>query len=127
MWKQSLLGMALVLPFAGCANLHVTKVTEQKRATGDDRFVKGFRYYLSRPYVIVKAPVLVSEHTELYSMVDRSPEPAPAQLGQLPKPAENPWRAETVFRVNPASGGFESVTEEELTRLKKAVAADSGV
>jgi hypothetical protein len=125
MWKESLLGIALVLPVAGCANLTVTKISEQKRATGEDRHVKGFRYYLSRPYVIVKAPVLVSEHTELYSMVDRSP--APAQLGQLPIPSENSLRAEKFYRVNPASGTFESVTEEELARLKKAIAANSGV
>jgi hypothetical protein len=57
--KSLLLGL---IALCGChANLEVRKV--QPGCHGDS--VKGYRYYLGRPYVVVKSPILVSETLEL--------------------------------------------------------------
>jgi hypothetical protein len=37
----------------GCANVKVNKVSVEDRLSGNDLNVKGFRYYLNRPYVVV--------------------------------------------------------------------------
>lgn len=119
MWRRNFVGLtAASLLVAGCANLHVTKVTAEKRCTEEDRHVKGFRYYLSRPYVVVKAPVLVCETSVLYVVKDKDAkgEPVPA-----PKPKEE------VSRINPASGVFESVSDAELAVLRRLMEKDPGV
>jgi hypothetical protein len=57
MRKWSVLSLVMVGMIVGCTSrLAVKKVAEE----GDDR-VTGFRYYLSRPYVVVQQPILVSE------------------------------------------------------------------
>ena len=38
---------------AGCANVKVRKVDVDKRIAGKDHHVRGFRYYLNRPYLVV--------------------------------------------------------------------------
>jgi hypothetical protein len=111
MWRHLTFGLALCSAFTGCANLEVKKVSEAKRVDGKDH-AKGFRYYLARPYVVVKAPILVSESSTLYVLADRPTAPALSQSG----PA---FGAETVSRVNPASGAFESVSDAELAALRR--------
>lgn len=54
-----LFALALTQTF-GCANVKVKKVSVEDRAVGNDRHVKGFRYYLNRPYLVVSDRVEVS-------------------------------------------------------------------
>jgi hypothetical protein len=53
---------------AGCANLNVKKVPVGERASGTDK-EKGFRYYLNRPYLVVKVPILIAEWSQLVRVV----------------------------------------------------------
>jgi hypothetical protein len=52
--------ICLLLTLAGCANVKVHKVDLQDRVTGADDKVKGFRYYLTRPYLVLATRVTVS-------------------------------------------------------------------
>jgi hypothetical protein len=53
---------ALVLiASAGCANLEAKKVPLADRLTGKDEHIHGFRYYLSRPYIVVAQRVCVGQ------------------------------------------------------------------
>lgn len=54
--------MALPLAALGCANLEAKKVPLADRLTGKDDRVHGFRYYLSRPYVVVSERVCVGQN-----------------------------------------------------------------
>jgi hypothetical protein len=45
----------------GCANVHVQKVSVEKRMAGTDHHVCGFRYYVSRPYVVVDQAIPVAK------------------------------------------------------------------
>jgi hypothetical protein len=119
MWRHVFLSLALFSAVGGCANLEVKKVSEAKREAGEDH-VKGFRYYLARPYVVVKAPVLVSESSTLYVVSDRPTAPGLSQ--SLPPPG-----VEQVCRINPASGAFENVSDAELNALRLLVAEPGGV
>jgi hypothetical protein len=62
MYKYVIICAALL---TGCADLQVRKIDPVQREHGLDTHVKGFRYYLSRPYVVVKNWVPVSEHVSL--------------------------------------------------------------
>jgi hypothetical protein len=53
------LTLSAVLALAGCANLVAKKVPIADRLSGTDDKVHGFRYYLSRPYVVVSQRVCV--------------------------------------------------------------------
>jgi hypothetical protein len=101
-------GLLATLPLAGCANLQVKKVAEYKRLSGEDEHVKGFRYYLSRPYVVVRAPILVSEVVTTYAV--HQPPKCPNELGK-----------EQVTRINSSSGALESVSEQELKHLRRLI------
>ena len=46
-------GLMAAAAAAGCANVHVKKVPVELRAAGQDHHVHGFRYYLTRPYIVV--------------------------------------------------------------------------
>ena len=37
----------------GCAGLEAHRVPLPKRMSGEDAHIHGFRYYLSRPYLVV--------------------------------------------------------------------------
>lgn len=65
-----LLLLVAALPAAsGCSNLVVKKVPLEDRACGaDDQ--KGFRYYMNRPYLLVKKNILISERKSLVPMND---------------------------------------------------------
>ena len=67
MSKSSLrIGLAAAVVVAvtgatGCSNLVVKKVPLDKRIEGRDDHVKGFRYYLNRPYLAVNDKVFLGE------------------------------------------------------------------
>jgi hypothetical protein len=63
-WSVGAVGLAMAL-LVGCASMKVTKVPVGSRDTKADECIKGFRYYLSRPYVLVKEPIPVSTDTML--------------------------------------------------------------
>lgn len=65
MAKVLLVG-CLLIAVCGCAKLEVTKITPSQRALGCADCVKGMRYYMSRPYVSIKRPILVVSTSELY-------------------------------------------------------------
>jgi hypothetical protein len=48
----------------GCANVDVRKVPLDKRVSNCDQHVNGFRYYLSRPYVVLKARIELGQVCE---------------------------------------------------------------
>jgi hypothetical protein len=50
-----------LVAMAGCANLEARKVPLPDRLSGTDDRYKGFRYYLSRPYIVVSRRVCVSQ------------------------------------------------------------------
>src|SRR5437879_2146571 len=52
--------LTVALCAAGCANVAVKKVPVAAHAAGTDAPITGVRYYLSRPYVVVKNRVLLS-------------------------------------------------------------------
>jgi hypothetical protein len=56
-----------VVVVAGCANVKVKKVDLERRLAGKDNHVRGFRYYLSRPYLVVTRQVHVA--TQLIPVV----------------------------------------------------------
>jgi hypothetical protein len=51
---------------AGCTEMQVRKITASSRACGSDANIKGMRYYLSRPYVLVNRPILITERRQLF-------------------------------------------------------------
>jgi hypothetical protein len=59
-------GTTLLL--AGCSNLIVSKVPMDKRLANEDDHIHGFRYYLSRPYVVVLKPVPLTQTQVLVAM-----------------------------------------------------------
>jgi len=57
---QAAMALIALAQLLGCANVKVHKVSVEDRAAGADRHVKGFRYYLNRPYIVVSERVPVS-------------------------------------------------------------------
>jgi len=55
-------GVALICAatIVGCANVKVKKVSVKDRLSGNDAHVRGFRYYLNRPYVVVPQQVPIA-------------------------------------------------------------------
>jgi hypothetical protein len=119
MWRHVAIGFALWSAGVGCACLEVKKVSEEKRQAGSDH-VKGFRYYLSRPYVVVQAPILVCESSTLYVVSDRPEHLTVPPAEDKTRPGKPPELGqEKILRINPASGAFESVSDVELAALRK--------
>lgn len=58
--KCLLCAIVLVVTMAGCSNLDARKVSLEDRMSGEDKKVKGFRYYVSRPYVVVTGQIQVA-------------------------------------------------------------------
>lgn len=75
LWKCSV--MILLVVSAGCANVRVKKVPLDKRAEGTDAKLEGFRYYLGRPYIVVKERIPVSSESELMYLVRYAPKNPP--------------------------------------------------
>lgn len=68
------LAMAVVAA-AGCSGLEAQRVPLSKRLEGKDDCVHGFRYYLSRPYLVVSKPVEVATGDTLAILTEVSDEP----------------------------------------------------
>lgn len=85
---------------AGCANLEVKKVPLAERTANVDH-EQGFRYYLNRPYIVVKKPITISETISLVRVK------GPDQLAtkSSPKTDGNSTRQQT----NPSHTGMETV------------------
>lgn len=112
-------GIAVLL--AGCANLKVTKITPEERDSGKDHHVKGFRYYLSRPYVVVKQPIKVSEERSLL-LVDQDKDP----FNGLHKTLHADWlnqavEAGAVKSVDPSTAATVPVSPAELAAMRSAL------
>jgi hypothetical protein len=60
----AVVALAVLGALGGCANMDVKKVPLAKRAANADH-EEGFRYYLNRPYVVVKKPILIAESRSL--------------------------------------------------------------
>jgi hypothetical protein len=137
--QSALLASAVVL--TGCANLEVRRVPNGERAAGCDR-QEGFRYYLNRPYVVVKEPILVMERRTLVKVDGASLAPGKGGPEKPPPPKEvrmtflDGPRAGQTFRLgdlpveNPASNGVRLVSPQELQTIQdrlKAMAAPGDV
>src|SRR5260370_21521576 len=67
--------LCLSLSLAGCANVKVHKVDLHDRMTAADDKVKGFRYYLTRPYLVVASRVMVSRsYIPVWVAIPKGPE-----------------------------------------------------
>ncbi len=124
---------------AGCSNLEVKKVPVSERVVNQDH-QEGFRYYLNRPYLVVKKPILI---TETFSLVkvdpvraapNNAPKPTPGASGAIDAGQtrltflDGPRRGQSVrladLRVEtPASGEPRSVSPAELQRMGAALAS----
>ncbi|HLJ97542.1 MAG TPA: hypothetical protein VKU02_30560 [Gemmataceae bacterium] len=79
-WEFLVGATVLAATFAGgCANLEVKKVPLDERAAHQDN-EQGFRYYLNRPYLLVKKAILVKETRSLV-IVKNKETPAQSTLG----------------------------------------------
>ncbi len=76
------LGLAVLSTLGGCANLDVKKVPVAERAAHRDQ-ERGFRYYLNRPYLVVKKPIVIAEKRSLVKV-----DPAVVAPYQVPRPAK---------------------------------------
>lgn len=78
------LGIGLMLlASTGCAGLEARKVSLDKRLAGADTHVQGFRYYLSRPYLVVNERICVTkmhEETVLGELGPRADAAAPEMV-----------------------------------------------
>jgi len=94
---------------SGCSYLKVTKVGVNRRASECDGHIKGFRYYLSRPYVAVLKPIPVRRETEFVVLDPHSPHAdIEAELKKTFAPAP----------ATPAAADVAPMTEQELARVR---------
>jgi hypothetical protein len=100
---------------AGCAQMQVTKVSAEKRAHDGDKHVKGFRYYLARPYVLVKNKITVSAETSLLVFPAGEVEKG---LDRLLASAD----AAPLAVFNPRSGALDRVSEEQWGAMRALLA-----
>jgi hypothetical protein len=83
-WKG--LALAAGLGLTGCANLSVQKVPVHKLQVGGDGHIKGFRYYVSRPYLVVPDKLVIAVAYEdaflaqTISTVENDSLPRPTQV-----------------------------------------------
>ena len=99
---------------AGCSNLEVKKVPVADREAHAD-YQEGFRYYLNRPYLVVKKPILISE---AYSLVKVDPAlmaPPAAELAPPPMPGAAPSKG-----AAPGGAGRGRNTQPTVTFLDGA-------
>lgn len=76
--RHSLLALLLIAGAGGCANLEARKVPLDKRLEGRDHHIGGFRYYLSRPYLVVNERICVTKVQEEATLGELQPNPDPA-------------------------------------------------
>lgn len=118
-----------ILLMAGCAQLRVNKITADERACGEDHKVKGFRYYLSRPYVLVKDDILVKQDETLLVVDLSDMEIRPDVLQQLMGCADGQVQLLDVVqskgaqRVDGSTGELTPVKHEEMVAMRQMIAA----
>src|SRR5262249_50472541 len=101
---------------AGCADLVVRKVPVDQRAVGADDHVDGFRYYLSRPHVLVKEKIEVSR-TESLVLIEK---------GGTVKFLSGAGTGKTIpldqlSTTNPSTGATQRVSEAELEAMRSLI------
>ncbi len=122
----------VLLTCGACAsNLKVTKVPLAERECGVDH-QKGFRYYLNRPYLVVKKPVLVTEMVSLVRLEPARPgQPGAAKDGQRdmtvtfldgPRLGQS-MPLSSLQLETPGGGGARTMTAAELERIGSVLAA----
>jgi hypothetical protein len=124
---------------AGCANLEVKKVPLAERAANADR-EQGFRYYLNRPYVVVKKPITVVESICLVraaASVASGKEPGPRSAASALQPDQvvltflsGPHQGQSVRLADlqvesPGTGVFRPVSLTELQAIHKTLGGES--
>lgn len=113
----------------GCvSNLKVHKVPVAERATGTD-CQHGFRYYLNRPYLAVKEPILVARTTSLVRVsyptsAAAAANPSDVQLTFLdgPRQGQTARVGDLQFEA-PGSGLVRAASPDELAAVHAAMTA----
>ncbi|GAC1463475.1 MAG: hypothetical protein NVSMB9_01020 [Isosphaeraceae bacterium] len=119
---------------AGCAKLDVKKVPIDQRIAGHDH-IDGFRYYLSRPYVVVKHRIAVSTQQSVVAVVDNvltNSVDAPVQHYQGVRNdkairfLDGPRAGQTVKLsdlevTSPGSADVRRLSDAEVAQLQKAL------
>jgi hypothetical protein len=115
-----LAALAAVLTFTGCVSqLSVRKVPLDRRVEGRDDHIHGFRYYLSRPYVLVKEPILVSREVQL-KYVDPCSEEAKV-LGFVRLPSEVTMTEAVCTRAG--DGVVEPMSQDQWASMRRFLEA----
>lgn len=107
----------LVINGAGCSNLVVKKVPIDKRMAGSDDHLKGFRYYLNRPYLLVNDKILLKENKSLV-MVQKTGTADEILLKYLDGPRRDQTVKVSNQKVTTNGGAVSTVTPSELAKLK---------
>lgn len=118
---RCLFACLLAFGLCGCASMQVNKITQCDRMTGAEDHIKGFRYYLARPYVVVKKRVEVSRQVSLIAIDTRH---ASWAKSFVQKYDQNPADAlalvphQYVKRCESTSEAFEAVSAAEWEAMK---------
>ncbi len=104
----------------GCSNLVVKKVPLEKRASGTDH-QQGFRYYLNRPYLAVRDPVLIFERRTLVDVKGKAANALTVTYLEGERKGQSVKLAD--FKVKSGGDAFRAVTAEELSKIRAALAS----
>jgi hypothetical protein len=105
---------------SGCANLEVHKIPVEKRMEGCDH-ADGFRYYLSRPYVLVKAPIQVATQKSLVT-VEQTDDNKNCQVSFLDGARQGQQAKLSELSVtSPGSPEVRKITAAEVAELQQAI------
>ena len=116
MRRRLLALLTVAVPAAGCADLVVHKVPVDKRIAGSDQHVDGFRYYLSRPYIAVNAPVEVSRIESLVILKDGFAVTFLNGVG-----AGKTIPLDQLTTTNPGTGAVQRVSQAELAAMRSLI------
>jgi len=112
----------ILLSGAGCSNLVVKKVPLDKRIAGTDDHLKGFRYYLNRPYLMVNDKILLKETKSL--IVARKNGATGQMIGTF---LDGPRRNQKInvgdSKKTQQTVAVSQVTPEELAKMKAVLVA----
>lgn len=101
------LSVCLLIVLSGCiSSLKVRKVSLDSRVCNTDHEIEGYRYYLSRPYIVVKEPVLVSEERHLVEGFHGTEKP----------PTTDKLLGKTVIKTGPME-----VTQSEFQPMRQLI------
>lgn len=119
MRKQIAWASILVCLMNGCANFVVRKVPVESLSPEKEAHLKGFRYYLSRPYVLVKKAIPVSTESQLF-VVDKKLL-GTAQVEPLPAQLEKAAAQGGLSRLDAKKEALETVTPDEWKRFRAQI------